>query len=227
MDLIFMLTKNDRTIDDCLEVVEYVAGLEIRNLGFKDIGPKRAVLEKLNQRIQESGAQSYMELVSTDPSECIESARFAAKIGVNHLLGGVNPKDIVSTIQGSRLAYYPFPGIPRGHPTRLEGSLEQIVADCLQFDRLGCQGVDLLAYRCETIDPLMLVQAVRSVTTRRMVVAGSIDSPQRVRALRALGVDAFTLGSAAFNGSFSPRKGMLSAQLQDILSAARGEVREE
>ena len=40
-----------------------------------------------------------------------------------------------------------------------------------------------------------------------------------IRALAAAGVDAFTIGSSAFNGSFSPDKGSLLSQLRDILAA--------
>ena len=49
--------------------------------------------------------------------------------------------------------------------------------------------------------------------------AGSVNSPERIRALQAAGADAFTIGSAAFDGSFSPRKGLLASQLRDILAA--------
>jgi putative N-acetylmannosamine-6-phosphate epimerase len=52
------------------------------------------------------------------------------------------------------------------------------------------------------------------------VVAGSIDTPGRIRALAEAGANAFTIGSAAFDGSFSPRKGALASQLEDILEAA-------
>jgi uncharacterized protein related to proFAR isomerase len=54
----------------------------------------------------------------------------------------------------------------------------------------------------------------------RLIVAGSIGSPERVREIAAAGVDAFTIGTAAFDGSFSPRKGALRSQLHDILIAA-------
>jgi hypothetical protein len=37
-----------------------------------------------------------------------------------------------------------------------------------------------------------------------LIVAGSVNSPSRVCALAAAGVDAFTIGSAIFDGSFSP-----------------------
>jgi putative N-acetylmannosamine-6-phosphate epimerase len=52
-----------------------------------------------------------------------------------------------------------------------------------------------------------------------LVIAGSVDSPHRIRATAEAGADAFTIGSAAFDGSFSPRKGLLVNQLRDILAA--------
>ena len=65
-----------------------------------------------------------------------------------------------------------------------------------------------------------LVQAARRGTQGKLVVAGSVDSPDRVRRLAEAGANAFTIGSAAFDGSFSPRKGALASQLGDILEAA-------
>ena len=38
LDFIFMLTRADRTVDDCLEVLEEVAGLGLSHIGFKDVG---------------------------------------------------------------------------------------------------------------------------------------------------------------------------------------------
>jgi hypothetical protein len=46
-----------------------------------------------------------------------------------------------------------------------------------------------------------------------------VNSLARVRALREAGADAFTIGTAAFDGSFSPRKGLLRSQLLEILAA--------
>src|SRR5690606_32600670 len=104
-------------------------------------------------------------------------------------------------------AYLPFPGYPIGHPTALGGRPGDIEQDCRRFAALGCAGVDLLAYRATEADPLELVKAARKATLGRLVVAGSIDRPQRIRALAGAGANAFTIGTAAFDGSFSPRKG--------------------
>ncbi|MFQ5957873.1 MAG: HisA/HisF-related TIM barrel protein, partial [Alphaproteobacteria bacterium] len=80
-------------------------------------------------------------------------------------------------------------------------------------------GVDLLAYRAVDAEPLDLIRAAREALSGELVVAGSIASPERVREIAEAGVDAFTIGSAAFDGSFSPRKGSLRSQLRDILAA--------
>ena len=38
MDFIFMLTRDDRTVPDCLDLLDEVADLGLRHIGFKDIG---------------------------------------------------------------------------------------------------------------------------------------------------------------------------------------------
>jgi hypothetical protein len=52
-----------------------------------------------------------------------------------------------------------------------------------------------------------------------VIVAGSINSPARIRDIRAAGADLFTIGTAALDGSFNPRFGLLANQLRRILVA--------
>jgi hypothetical protein len=49
------------------------------------------------------------------------------------------------------------------------------------------------------------------------VVAGSVNSAERVKAIRAAGADAFTIGTAAIEGSYAPGVGPLLAQLHAVL----------
>jgi pentose-5-phosphate-3-epimerase len=49
------------------------------------------------------------------------------------------------------------------------------------------------------------------------VVAGSIDSRARIAAVAAAGADAFTIGSAVFDGSYAKRAGGTRAQLRAVL----------
>jgi len=50
-----------------------------------------------------------------------------------------------------------------------------------------------------------------------VVVAGSIDSAERIAAVGAAGADAFTIGTAAFDGSYAPGAGPVEAQLRAVL----------
>jgi hypothetical protein len=227
VDFIFMLTRDDRTVEDCLDVVDEALALGLRHIGFKDIGVAPATLRMLNARIKAGGSASYMEVVSTSPEEALRSAAVAVDIGVDRLLGGTDVDSVLKVVAGTAVAYYPFPGFPAGHPTRLGGSAAEIADHCADFCARGCAGVDLLAYRATAAEPLDLVRAARGALGRdkTLIVAGSVNSADRIAALRDAGADAFTIGSAVFDGSFSPGKGGLRAQLQDVLAACAAVTR--
>ncbi len=215
-----MLTWADRTVKNCLEVFDSISNTGLEHVGFKDIGVDRATLAELHGRIKSTGAVSYMEVVSTTSEACLNSARIAVELGVDRLLGGFEVAATVELLAGSGIAYYPFPGRPEGHPTRLHGGPAEVAADCARMERAGCAGADLLAYRAVDAEPLALVEAARAALSGTLIVAGSIDTPNRIQALAGAGVDAFTIGTAAFEGAFSPGKEGLRAQIEDILAAA-------
>jgi len=54
-----------------------------------------------------------------------------------------------------------------------------------------------------------------------LLVAGSVQRADQIRDLAAAGADAFTIGSAAFDGSFAPRMGALRSQLRAVIDACR------
>jgi hypothetical protein len=222
MDFIFMLTRDDRTVEDALDVLDAIRPLGLRHIGFKDIGVGPELLQELNRRVKEQGAISYLEVVGTNPEACIASVRVAREIGVDRLLGGTDAETALGMLKGSGIRYYPFPGFPSGHPTVLGGGSEDVAAHCEAFMATGCAGVDLLAYRAIDAEPIDLVRAARrALGDGMLIVAGSVDQPARIRALGEAGADAFTIGSAVFNGAFSPRKCALLSQLRDVLSACR------
>jgi hypothetical protein len=215
-----MLTRSDETIVDCLDTWEAIQRVGLRHAGFKDIGVDVATLTELNHRMQSSGVTTYLEVVSTSLEGCLGSARAAVELGVDRLMGGTQVAEIMRIIEGSGIEYLPFPGLPVGHPTRLGGDPALVERHCQEFDRLGCGGVDLLAYRATDADPLDLVHAARRGTLGYLVVAGSVSTASQIADLDAAGADAFTIGTAVFDGSFSPRKGNISSQLRDVLEAA-------
>lgn len=220
MDFIFMLTRDDQTVEDALDVLDAIRPLGLRHIGFKDVGVAPQVLQALNRGIKAQGAISYLEVVGTTPEACLRSVRVGREIGVDRLLGGTDADVVLQILKGSGIGYYPFPGFPHGHPTVLGGGPDDVAAHCEAFRAKGCAGVDLLAYRATDAAPLDLVRAARrALGDRTLIVAGSVDQPATIAALADAGADAFTIGSAVFNGTFSPRKGALLSQLRDVLAA--------
>lgn len=220
MDFIFMLTRNDRTVDDCLDLMELIAPVGLKHVGFKDVGVAPDVLQKLTDAIHASGAISYMEVVSTTPDACLASAHIARDLGIQRLLGGTQVTEILQILKGSATEYYPFPGKPVGHPTQLGGSPDDVEAHCTSFRAAGCAGCDILAYRATEADPIELVRAARRGlgADKYLIVAGAVTSFDRIKAVKAAGADAFTIGTAVFDGSYSPTKGSILSQLNDVVT---------
>jgi hypothetical protein len=220
MDFIFMLTRDDRTVQDCLELIDLIRPVGLKHVGFKDVGVSPEVLSALAKAIHASGATSYMEVVSTTPEACLASARVARDLGVNRLLGGTQVDEILDILAGSGTEYFPFPGRPVGHPTKLGGTPAEVEAQCRGFVTKGCAGCDILAYRATEADPIDLVKAARHGLgpDKYLIVAGAVTSAERIRAVEAAGADAFTIGTAVFNGSYSPTKGSILSQLRDVLA---------
>jgi len=219
MDFIFMLTRHDRTVADAGEQIDAVCDLGVTHIGFKDVGVSPATMHELVRLIRRRGAVCYLEVVSTTPDAVLRSLQGARDLAVDRVLGGTD-LDAAKRILGDLSGYFPFPGRPIGHPTRLEGSAA-LVAECSRkAQAMGCGGVDLLAYRATEADPLDLVRAARAeLPGRRLIVAGGIRTKRQIDALAEAGVDAFTIGSAAFECAFSPEKRSLKGQIEDILAA--------
>lgn len=219
-----MLTRDDRTIEDALAVLDDAIAVGLRHIGFKDVGATPATLRALTDRIRQAGATSYMEVVSTSRDTALHSAAIAADIGIDRLLGGTEVDATLRILDGSNIDYFPFPGFPQGHPTKLGGTALDVAAQCTSFLKQGCRGADLLAYRATQADPLDLVRAARGALGERgeLIVAGSVNSFERIDALRQAGADAFTIGSAIFDGSLSPRAGTLRARLEAVIAACNG-----
>jgi len=214
-----MLTRDDRTIPDGHEVLAEIREVGLRHVGCKDVGIEPAALAELHRGMKDLGATTYLEIVGTTPDAAATGARLAREIGFDHVLGGTQVAEVLEILAGSPTRYLPFPGRPTGHPTKLGGSVADVEADCRRFEAMGCSGVDLLAYRATEADPLALVRAARRALRGTLLVAGGVRGPAQVRALADAGADAFTVGSAVFDGGFAPGAGSLAAQVKAVLDA--------
>lgn len=222
---IFMLTRQDETLPDALAVAHQALAAGVRHIGFKDVGAPRAVLQTLATALRAAGATSYLEVVSLDEASEFASARLALELGVDVLMGGVRPKSVAPIVRGAPLRYFPFAGRIEGHPSALLGETADIAASAREIAALpGVDGLDLLAYR-SSLDGAALMREVCAAAGKPVVVAGSIDCPARIAAVRAAGAHGFTVGTAAVDGVFAATTPGLAGQLAAIQAAASGVAR--
>ena len=220
MEFIFMLTRKDETLADARKVYASVAAAGVRHFGCKDVGLPRKELEALLSDIESNGHTSYLEVVSESDEATLASARAAAEIQPDYLIGGTLIEPVQEIIAGTGIKFFPYVGRVVGHPCLLRGSIQEIADDARRAEALGLDGVNLLAYRYDG-DVEALVDAVVSNTSLPVIAAGSVDSVERIRALANHGAWAFTIGTAALDGVFLPEE-PLQAQLELALEAAAG-----
>lgn len=214
MDFIFMLTSHDATVPHAVEVYESVRSTGLRMVGFKDVGASPATLRRLTDTMHEDGRTVFLEVVSTGVDDELRSIEVGLGLGVDVIMGGTNHRAALSLIGDGAVKYFPFPGAVVGHPSELHGSVEEIAAHAAELtDQPRVGGLDLLAYRHRTVDPLELTRAVVAASRGPVVVAGSIDSAERIRGVAEAGAWAFTIGGAIFDGVL-PGAPDLGAQIE-------------
>jgi len=219
-DFIFMLTENDRTIPDARHRLDEVLAAGCRHIGFKDVGLPIREMRGLAEDIRSAGARSYLEVVSLREEREMEGARTAVELGVDHLLGGTRPERVLPILSSSPILYYPFPGRIVGHPSVLEGRVEEIADSARRLSGIpGVRGLDLLAYRYPGDAP-RLMQTVCQVSEKPVIMAGSIDRETRIREAARAGAAGFTVGTAAFSNRFPAEHPGLTEQVRAILAMA-------
>jgi hypothetical protein len=220
-EFIFILTRNDTTVPDALQVYEEIRDTDLRCIGFKDVGASPELLRRLTTEMHRDGREVFLEVVSEDAEEELRSIGTAVEIGVDVVMGGTHVDEALPLLSGSGLRYFPFPGRVVGHPSVLRGSVEEIADSARGLtERNGVDGLDLLAYRHDG-DVLSLVSAVVARSNGPVVAAGSVDSLERIRCLADRGVWAFTIGAAVFDRKL-PAGPSIREQVEFALRAAQG-----
>ena len=221
LDFIFMLTENDVTVPDAQRRLDAALAGGVRHIGFKDVGLPPSELRELATTIRAAGAVSYLEVVSLDLESEMRSVEAALDYNVDCILGGSHPDEIGPIVAEHPVRYMPFAGRISGHPSTLEGSQDEIVADAIRVAGIkGVDGIDLLAHRADG-DGDALIAAVCSAINKPVLVAGSINSEDHIRALSEAGAVGFTVGTAAFAEAFEAPNPGLTDQVRTLIALSR------
>ena len=200
-ELIVMLTHQDETVPDALELFERIKDYPITHWGFKDVGLAAKEMQTVAAAMKDAGKTTYLEVVSLSEDDGLRGAQLAVDAGFDVLMGTVFYPSIAEYLQDKNVRYYPFPGHVYGHPSILDGTIDEIVSHACELESQGVHGLDLLTYRYNGNAPGLLSQVVQS-TRVPVISAGSIASFERISEVWATGAWGFTIGSAFFEKKF-------------------------
>ncbi|HSJ89362.1 MAG TPA: hypothetical protein VK909_19280 [Anaerolineales bacterium] len=200
-EFIPMLTYNDSTVEDALEIFRECKDAPVMHWGFKDVGLPAEEMKALVQEMKAAGKTTYLEVVSLSEGEGLRGAEIAVEAGIDVLMGTVFFESILSYLKDKPIQYYPFPGHIYGHPSILDGTIAEIVAHARFLESSGVAGMDLLSYRFAGDAPRLLREVVQA-TRVPIVSAGSIESYKRLAEVWQAGAWGFTIGSALFDKKF-------------------------
>jgi len=222
INFVFMLTHSDSTIEDALEYVDVLSATGLHYIGFKDVGATPERQRSIARAARDAGFETMLEVVSTSREAEVASVEAALAAGVDWVLGGTNPDAVLPLLEGSGVHYCPFPGRVVGHPSVLEGSIDEIADSAATLTATpGVFGLDLLAYRHATVDIAELTRRVVTSSRGPVIAAGSVVDDVQISTLATAGAWGFTIGSAIFDGLF-PGAPDVAAQVRHVLEVAAG-----
>ena len=200
--LIVMLTHHDVTVDHAFDLFESCKDLPIKNWGFKNVGMSEKEREQLALAMRAANKEVYIEDVLNEEEDVLKMAMFAVKNGIGNIFARYYPS-VHEYIKGKGVRYYACSTKSSGIPVMLRGSVDEIIEQLQGYIKKGIDGVCIGAYRHET-DPHGLLKALAENIDGKVIIAGSIDSQERIREVNALGCYGFTMGSAFFDKKYAP-----------------------
>ena len=91
-ELIVMLTHNDVTVPNALEVFTSCRDLPVKYWGFKDHGLEPAAMKQLVDVMKANEKTTFLEVVSYTEEECMRGARLGVECGFDYLRRGDESK---------------------------------------------------------------------------------------------------------------------------------------
>ncbi|MCX2684687.1 hypothetical protein OO306_03875 [Pseudomonas sp. DCB_AW] len=200
--LIVMLTHNDLTVNNALELFEACKDLPIPFWGFKDVGIPDAAMRELIDAMKRAGKTTFLEVVTFDEESCLACAKMAVDYGFDYLTGTLFFPSVAEYLKDKPIRYYPFVGNVGGSPVKLVGSQQSILDDAARLEAAGVHGLDLVAYRYVDGDPVQLASELVANAKTEVIIAGSIQSEERLAIMKEINPFAFTMGGALFDKRF-------------------------
>lgn len=201
MNLVVMLTHNDKTVNNAYEIFEQCKDSKAKFWGFKEEPLDIEEMKKLYRSMKNAGKTTVLEVVAYSEEEGLKGAKMAVECGCDILMGTMYYDSINEYCKEHNLKYMPFIGKVKERPSILEGEIDEMVNEANSYLNKGVYGFDLLGYRFVG-DATKLNKEFVSKVNAPVCIAGSINSYERLDELKDSNPWAFTIGGAFFENKF-------------------------
>jgi len=215
LKMIVMLTNHDKTVEDAIELFEDCKNISVEHWGFKNVGLPVVQMKKLVRNMKNTKKKTFLEVVSYTEKECIQATELAIECKFDYLMGTIFYQSVYDLLKDKPIKYMPFCGKVSDSPSILEGSIEEIITHAKILKEKNVYGLDLLAYRY-TGDPEELAQKFIKEIDLPVIIAGSINSFEKLEKVKKLNPWGFTIGSAFFDKKFV-KGGSFEEQIERIV----------
>ena len=212
LNLIVMLTHNDRTVENAYEIFDKCKNSKAKFWGVKEEPLPIDQMKKLYAYMKECGKTTFLEVVEYTEEKGLEGAKMAVECGCDILMGTMFFDSINEYCKENNIKYMPFVGEVVERPSILKGSIESMVDEANKCLEKGVYGFDLLGYRY-TGDAVELNKKFVEQVKAPVCIAGSINSYKRLDEIKDANPWAFTIGGAFFENKFD---GTFSEQINKV-----------
>jgi hypothetical protein len=198
LNFVLMLTEQDRTIPDAVDVYEKLSVDELRLIAFKDVGTDPHMARDLTEAAHADGRSVLLELADTSDAGQEIGCRLALDLGVDRVVGTWRPSAAAAFAGNDSIEYWPFAGALSGSPLVLDSSPDELAAEAQRLSATdGVAGVVLMPYRQTSYDPVLLMKRTASAANVPLLIAGGVRDAAQITDIAAAGAWGFTMGGAA------------------------------
>lgn len=214
--LIVMLTQNDKTVKNAIDIFNECRDLPIDFWGLKNVGISELEMREIAMAIKHAGKKAFLEIVTYTAESCINGAKFACENHFDFVIGTTFFPRIWDFLKTAPIQYYPYIGNVYGCPSVMSGNAEDIIKEANTLCLKGIRGINVLAYRHISENPVQLAQKLVKQIKVNTIIAGNINSVSRIEEINAINPWAFTIGGALFTDKFASEAGFRS-NLEKVL----------
>jgi hypothetical protein len=206
INLIAMLTHNDKTVEDAQSVFEANKNIKVKCWGFKDVGISEKSAISLVQAMKEAGKITFLEPLVESEEECLKAVQLAIDCQFDYVIGMIFYKSSYELLKNTPVKYFPTCGKRAGLPRMLYGTVDSIIGDAQRIAADGANGICLSAYRYVDGDSEDMARRFVKEVGLPFIITGGIKDDHRLDFVKETKPWGFTIGSALFGSGFGGNK---------------------